>query len=348
VTRRCFLEWSLLVGSALSSLPPSLLADSDPWGASLAPTPDGFGGASLAREASRILRVGCPSHNCGGRCLLKLHIENGVIVRIDTDDASADTMPKAVEPAGESRSDYQICADIAGRLNLREAFTEGRSERDWVDVALSSYRKSYPRLPSLREFETSNAGVHKVAVTKPAIAFEDFRRDPGRFPLSTPSGKIEIFSSALHALGNASEIPAVPKYIQEWESPFGAEARKYPLQVVGHHTLARVHSTMNGVDWLEEAFPHRVFVNQVDAAARSLANGDEVRVFNGRGELTIRCRVTRRIMPGVVAIPQGAWWAPTDTGLDRGGSVNVLTSERWTPLAFGNAQHTVMAEVVKA
>jgi len=256
-------------------------------------------------------------------------------------------MPKAVEPAGESRSDYQICADIAGRLNLREAFTQGRSERDWVDVALSSYRKSYPRLPSLREFETSNAGVHKVAVTKPAIAFEDFRRDPGRFPLSTPSGKIEIFSSALHALGNASEIPAVPKYIQEWESPFGAEARKYPLQVVGHHTLARVHSTMNGVDWLEEAFPHRVFVNQVDAAARSLANGDEVRVFNGRGELTIRCRVTRRIMPGVVAIPQGAWWAPTDTGLDRGGSVNVLTSERWTPLAFGNAQHTVMAELSK-
>lgn len=257
-------------------------------------------------------------------------------------------MPKAVEPAGESRSDYQICADIAGRLNLREAFTQGRSERDWVDVALSSYRKSYPGLPSLREFEASNAGVHKVAVTKPAIAFEGFRRDPGRFPLSTPSGKIEIFSSALHALGNASEIPAVPKYIQEWESPFGAEARKYPLQVVGHHTLARVHSTMNGVDWLEEAFPHRMFVNPVDAAARSLANGDEVRVFNGRGELTIRCRVTKRIMPSVVAIPQGAWWVPTDTGLDRGGSVNVLTSERWTPLAFGNAQHTVMAEVVKA
>ena len=53
-------------------------------------------------------------------------------------------------------------------------------------------------------------------------------------------------------------------------------------------------------------------------------------------------------MPGVVAIPQGAWWTPTDEGLDRGGSVNVLTSERWTPLAFGNAQHTVMAEVQKS
>jgi anaerobic dimethyl sulfoxide reductase subunit A len=71
-------------------------------------------------------------------------------------------------------------------------------------------------------------------------------------------------------------------------------------------------------------------------------------VFNDRGELTIRCRVTRRIMPGVVAIPQGAWWTPNEKGVDTGGSVNVLTSERWTPLAFGNAQHTVMAEVAKA
>jgi anaerobic dimethyl sulfoxide reductase subunit A len=71
-------------------------------------------------------------------------------------------------------------------------------------------------------------------------------------------------------------------------------------------------------------------------------------VFNDRGVLTIRCRVTRRIMPGVVAIPQGAWWTPNDKNVDTGGSVNVLTSERWTPLAFGNAQHTVMAELTKA
>jgi len=257
-------------------------------------------------------------------------------------------MPKAVEPAGETKSDYQICAEIAGRLDLREAFTEGRTERDWVDAALSSFRKIHPQLPQLREFETGNAGVHATPVTKPAIAFADFRQDPRRFPLPTPSGKIEIFSAALHAMGRPDQIPAVPKYIQEWESPFGAEARRFPLQVVGHHTLARVHSTMSGVDWLEEAFPHRAFVNPVDASARAIANGDEIRVFNDRGELTIRCRVTRRIMPGVVAIPQGAWWAPSDKGLDRGGSVNVLTSERWTPLAFGNAQHTVMAELMKA
>jgi anaerobic dimethyl sulfoxide reductase subunit A len=217
-----------------------------------------------------------------------------------------------------------------------------------VDWALAAFRTArYPGLPGLGDFEAGNAGVAATPVGRPAVALADFRRDPVGSPLPTPSGRIEIFSPALRALGKPDEIPAIPKYIQEWESPFGSEARKYPLQLVGHHALSRVHSTMSGVDWLEEAFPQRVFVNPVDAAARAIASGDEVRVFNDRGEMRIRCRVTRRIMPGVVAVPQGAWWAPAADGVDRGGSVNVLTSERWTPLAFGNAQHTAMVNLGK-
>jgi anaerobic dimethyl sulfoxide reductase subunit A len=257
-------------------------------------------------------------------------------------------MPKAVEPAGESKSDYAICSELAARLGIKDAFTEGRTERDWVDWALGAFRSArYPSLPTLAEFETSNAGVHVVPSQAPTVAFADFRTDPAKSPLRTPSGKIEIFSSELHALGKHETIPPIPKYIPEWESPFDPAQKKLPLQVVGHHSLARVHSTMAGVDWLEEAFPQRVFVNPLDATARGLSNGDQVRVFNDRGELRIKCRITRRIMPGVIAIPQGAWWSPTAKGIDEGGSVNVLTSERWTPLAFGNAQHTVMAELAK-
>jgi anaerobic dimethyl sulfoxide reductase subunit A len=195
--------------------------------------------------------------------------------------------------------------------------------------------------------EKGNAGVYTVPVTNPAVALADFRKDPVKYPLLTPSGKIEIFSQRLNSQNKLKEVPAVPKYIQEWESPFGPEAKKYPLQAVGPHTLARIHSTLAGVDWLEEAFPQRVFINPIDAAARGIQNSDEVRVFNDRGEMRIICRVTRRIMPGVVAIPQGAWWAPDEKGIDRGGSINVLTSERWTPYAFGNTQHTIMVEIKK-
>jgi len=257
-------------------------------------------------------------------------------------------MPKIVDPPHETKSDYRICAEIAERLGIGAAYTEGRSERDWVAWSLGQFRKArFPKLPELAEFEKGNAGVYTVPVTNPAVALADFRKDPVKYPLLTPSGKIEIFSQRLNSQNKLKEVPAVPKYIQEWESPFGPEAKKYPLQAVGPHTLARIHSTLAGVDWLEEAFPQRVFINPIDAAARGIQNSDEVRVFNDRGEMRIICRVTRRIMPGVVAIPQGAWWAPDEKGIDRGGSINVLTSERWTPYAFGNTQHTIMVEIKK-
>ena len=258
-------------------------------------------------------------------------------------------MPKIVEPPGEAKSDYAICAEIAGRLGFREAYTEGRNERDWVAWSIEYFRKTrFPNIPTLDEFEKSNAGVYSVPITKPAVAFADFRRDPDGHPLPTPSGNIEIFSKRLHDMGRPDVIPAVPKYIREWESPFWPEARTYPLQVIGHHYLATVHSTLDNVDWLREAWPQRLFISTADAEARGIANGDTVKVFNDRGATLVRCRVTRRIMPGVVALPQGSWWSPGADGVDRRGSVNVLSSERWTPLAFGNAQHTIMAQVVKA
>jgi anaerobic dimethyl sulfoxide reductase subunit A len=257
-------------------------------------------------------------------------------------------MPKIVDPPFETKSDYKICSEIAERLGIGKDYTLGRSEKEWVESCLAQLRKArFPKLPELAEFEKSNAGVYSVPITKPAVAFADFRKDPAKFPLRTPSGKIEIFSQRLNAANKPKEVPPIPKYIQEWESPFGPEAKKFPLQAVGHHTLARIHSTMAGVDWLEEAFPQRVFINPVDAGARGIQNSDEVRVFNDRGEMRILCRLTKRIMPGVVAIPQGAWWNPDEKGIDRGGCVNVLTSERWTPFAFGNAQHTIMVEIKK-
>ncbi|NQU87967.1 MAG: dimethyl sulfoxide reductase subunit A, partial [Mariniphaga sp.] len=162
-----------------------------------------------------------------------------------------------------------------------------------------------------------------------------------------PSGKIEIFSKRLFDKNNPVEIPAVPKYIQEWESPFGPESKNFPLQALGHHYMGRVHSTHDNNEWTKEAFPQRVFINPIDADKRNIRNGKKVKVYNNRGTLILPCRITNKIMPGVVNIPQGAWWKSDKNGNDIGGNVNTLTSERWTPIAFGNAQHTIMVEVEK-
>jgi anaerobic dimethyl sulfoxide reductase subunit A len=255
-------------------------------------------------------------------------------------------MPKLVDPLPETKSDYRICVEVADRLGIREAFTEGRDERAWIEYFLDVYReRAFPDIPKLEQFEQSNMGAYRVMVTEPIIPFSNFRKDPENHPLNTPSGKIEIFSTKLYDKGRPDEIPAVPKYIQEWESPFGPEAKRYPLQAMGSHTMQRVHSTHDNNDWLEEAFPQRVFMNPLDAEERGFHDGDRVKVYNQRGALILPCRLTNRIMPGIVDIPQGAWWAPDKDKICWAGSINVLTSERLTPLAFGNAQHTIMVEV---
>lgn len=257
-------------------------------------------------------------------------------------------MPKILEPPYETKSDYQICSELAEKFGVKEKYTEGRSERDWIEWAIEYYRSVwFPDIPKLDEFEESNKGVYAVPVKNPKISFADFRKDPKKYKLNTPSGKIELFSKELFDLNDPDFIPPVPKYIEEWESPFGEQAEQYPLSVVGHHYMPRVHSIHENNDWANEAFPQRVFINKIDAGKRSIRDGEKVKIYNDRGTIIMQCRVTNKILPGVIDIPQGAWWEPDENGIDRRGNVNVLSSEKWTPLAFGNTQHTIMAEVEK-
>jgi len=258
-------------------------------------------------------------------------------------------MPQILEPPFETKSDYAICAELARRFGMHDAYTEGRSEKEWIEWILDQYRNTrFPEIPSLERIEEENTGTYASPVFEPEIAFDTFRDDPLSHPLPTPSGKIEIFSKKLYDLNDPDGIPPIPKYIQEWESPFDQTDAQYPLQAMGHHYMGRVHSTHDNNDWLSEAFPQRVFINPVDAKNRNIRNGEKVRIFNDRGAIIISCRINPKIMPGVVDIPQGAWWKPDENGDDTGGCVNTLTSHRWTPYAFGNAQHTIMVEIDKA
>ncbi|MFP4489718.1 MAG: DMSO/selenate family reductase complex A subunit [Bacteroidales bacterium] len=259
--------------------------------------------------------------------------------------------PKIVEPPFETKSDYRICAELADRFGVYDKFTEGgRDEKDWVAWFVDEiYRKTrFPDMPRFRKFAAGNAGVYTKAVHKPKVALQDFVENPEKSPLRTPSGKIEIFSTELYSAGQPGEIPAVPKYIREWDNPFDEKAGQYPLQAMGHHYNPRVHSTHHNNEWTMDAFPQRVFINPADAGKRGIADGDMVRIWNERGTMILKCRITKRMMPGVIDIPQGAWYAPDKNGIDRGGNVNILTSERWTPFAKGNAQHTIMVDIKKA
>lgn len=88
-----------------------------------------------------------------------------------------------------------------------------------------------------------------------------------------------------------------------------------------------------------------IWMNDLDAAKRGIKNGDLVEVFNARGRLRIAAKVTPRIIPGTVAMPEGGWAMTNKEGVDIGGCINRLTTIRPTALAKGNPQHTNLVEI---
>jgi anaerobic dimethyl sulfoxide reductase subunit A len=247
---------------------------------------------------------------------------------------------KVVEPPFECKHDYWWLSRVAERLGVGEPFTEGKTEEEWLRQIVQDARRADPEFPSYRQL--SESGIYRKDPEE-YVAFEKEIQDPAAHPFPTPSGKIEIFSRILYDMQRA-DIPAIPQYIPAWEGPEDTSAPHYPLQCIGPHSKRRTHSTWDEDPWMEEAEPQEMWISPEDAAARGIAMGDRVKVFNDRGAVLVRARVTRRIRPGVVAIPQGAWYTPGKDGVCRRGCINVLTSQRSTPLAHGNAQHTIRVE----
>jgi len=130
---------------------------------------------------------------------------------------------------------------------------------------------------------------------------------------------------------NNAEVPPIPKYIEPWEGPADRPADEYPLQLVTVHVTTRAHSCFANNPWLRDIEPQSLWISAKDAQLRGIADADSVRVFNDRGETIVQASVTERIMPGVVALGEGAWYQPDHQGRDRAGSVNVLTRDQYSP-----------------
>ena len=90
------------------------------------------------------------------------------------------------------------------------------------------------------------------------MAYKAFRDDPQANPLTTPSGKIEIYSEELAniaATGIAGRgcYRSLPIYTPGFENYNDPLTAKFPLQLTGFHYKARVHSTYGNVDVLKAA-----------------------------------------------------------------------------------------------
>jgi anaerobic dimethyl sulfoxide reductase subunit A len=249
---------------------------------------------------------------------------------------------KVIDSLGESKSDFEICCELAKRLGIKDY--SDKTEDEWLREIVRTSGDLSKEIPDYDEFKAR--GYHKMKFKEPVIAFKKQIEDPENNPFPTPSGKIEIFSQRLADLNNP-KIPAIPKYLEPWEGPNDPLVKKYPLQLITTHFRRRAHSVFDNVPWLKETEPQAIWISTTDAEARQIRNGNSVKVFNDRGVMVILAKVTERIMPGVVAIPEGAWYDPDTQGIDRGGCANVLTKDDVSP---GGAfcGNTCLVQVEKA
>jgi biotin/methionine sulfoxide reductase len=200
-------------------------------------------------------------------------------------------------------------------------------------------------LPSFTEFW--ERGLVGLAPDDEALVMhEDFRRDPAANPLATPSGKIEIYSETIAGFG-LDDCPGYPAWIEPFEWLGHEKARTYPLHLLSDQPVRRLHSQLDHSPYSRAgkvAGREPVHLNRADAAARGIADGDLVELFNDRGRSLAGAVVTDDVMPGVARLATGSWFDPGE-GLERNGNPNSLTLDRGSS-SFGQgcSAHTCLVE----
>ena len=245
-------------------------------------------------------------------------------------------MRQAIEPMYECRNDVDICADLAKRLGL-----EGYKRVDdveWLrEICLGTDVDDFD---AFRE-----RGLARLPAPEDPVAFADEVRDPAGHPFSTPSGKIEIYSTSIAANPDPHGLGRIPP-IPTWIPPHEADPR-HPLELISPKSRARTHSIHDNQEALARVDRQDVWIHPEDATARGIADGQMVRVFNQRGATIVPARVTDRIARGVVSIKEGAWFTPGPSGTDTRGCANVLTEDRASPCG-APTYNTCLVEIAPA
>jgi anaerobic selenocysteine-containing dehydrogenase len=199
-------------------------------------------------------------------------------------------MEPALEPAGETRPLSWLFKGLAGRLQL-DGFFPWETEQALVDAVLDHPSTGHATVASLRQ----GGGIGALRISHVANPTLDF---------DTPSRKIEFYSARAESLG----LPALPTFTDSVCADDLA-ASTYPLLLTQGRTLTHFHSFYNNGRELptlaRRGNEPQLWLAPADAAARQLADGDAIRVFNPRGSMAARAHVTDRMPAGAVWVRDG-------------------------------------------
>jgi molybdopterin-containing oxidoreductase family molybdopterin binding subunit len=207
-------------------------------------------------------------------------------------------MPKIIDPLFESKSDLDAIAMVADKMGVGKYFDQSPDEY-LRQIMHMGQADADPTVRGLTWEQLTTETVHLNTDPMPYVPFYN-----KQFP--TKSGKIEFYVEML--------VPYSQELCEHQEpieaSPTNALYSKYPLVFLSTHTRFRTHSQYVNLPWLKEVNNGGqgfLEINPVDAGSRGIGDGDVVRIFNDRGQLKVRARLTESIKPGVVNCYQGGW-----------------------------------------
>jgi formate dehydrogenase alpha subunit len=181
---------------------------------------------------------------------------------------------KAVDPPGEARADWQIVADLAGRLGHPMVYTDAGA----IMAEIARVTPSYCGI--------SHARLEREGIHWPCTGTDH----PG-----TPCLHMDQFTCGLGVFSAVEYVPPA--------EPTDAE---YPLTLTTGRVLYQYHTgtmTMKTAGLNERAPACFVEIAGADARARGIEDGDLVSVGSRRGEIRARARVSAMTAPGTVFVP---------------------------------------------
>lgn len=229
---------------------------------------------------------------------------------------------KAVEAPGEAHDDLWIFTKLAERMGFGEDFQHDNAF--FIQKALEGTDYTYEQLQKEHAIDAYPADF---------IPYED-----GNF--YTKTGKAEVYMSNWVAKG----FKPVVTYMRCPETVGGSSGlgEKYPLAAVQRKLNRSVHSTFASLTRIEALSRDYAcaMLNDEDAAARGIADGDACVVYNDRGEHKARAIVTTHVMKGVICLENG-WWE------QQGGSSSYVTNDAAGPIATEHCCNETLVEIRK-
>jgi anaerobic selenocysteine-containing dehydrogenase len=193
----------------------------------------------------------------------------------------------AIRPLGEAKPNSEIFRLLARSMG----FTDACFQDSDATIAQSALSGDW-------DFNAVRAqGWKRIGVEKSTARFAD-----GGF--DTPSGRVEFFSKTAESQG----LDPLPDYIAPLEDTRGDLAHRFPLAMISPPARNFLNSSFvnvaslrasEGEPWLD--------IHPEDAVSRGVLDESYVRVFNDRGSLELRARVTDRARRGVV-VALSVWW----------------------------------------